>query len=146
MFKRTIFVCLLLALSISASADMKKGSVGSGGHKGYAFVTDNNGQATVTLIYDSPTADLDLVAAWIDSNGEPVIVGVDVSTMHNFAQIQFGLPANIQVILLVDSYRGASPFRVSIVSAGSESMIAVQAVEVEPVMLDRLAKKVKEIK
>lgn len=146
MYKRLVFTMLLLAISISVSAEMRKGSVGAGGHKGFGFIMDNNGTATVTLIYDSPTADLDLIAAIVDENNNPIIIGLDASTQRNFAQIQFGLVSGNRVVFLVDSYKGASPFRLFVSSAGSETVITVGLTEVDQSMEDRISRKAKEVK
>lgn len=113
---------LLVGFSTLTFADMKKGNVGGGGTKRYMFVANGTGQTQITLIFDNYGSDIDL-AAGIVVDGEPMFLAIDVSSSRNFAQIQFGVQPNLVVYVLVDSYRGGSPFHITI-NTGEEEIIS----------------------
>jgi hypothetical protein len=113
-----IFVALILFGS-TCFANMKKGSVGDGGQKTFVFSTSQDGPCSVTVIYDSNTADIDTGIGSVDS-GDAVCFGI--STQKNFDACTAGLPPG-DYFIGVSSFKGSSNFR-TVVNCGSDERIA----------------------
>jgi hypothetical protein len=127
--KLTLTIFIIIGLSTLAFADMVKGNVGGGGTKRYAFIASGSGQASITLIYDNKSSDLDLAAA-TSIQGQTFILGMDVSSQKNFARLEFGIVSSMVVAFIVDSYRGGSPYHVFVSYSEGESVRPVSAVEI----------------
>lgn len=118
-FVLSVAVLLSFLFASMSDAELKKGSVGAGGVKRFTFISDHTGQAQLTLIFDNSGSDIDL-AAGIVSNGQASLIGTDVSSMKNYAHVECGVVAGLPVVVLVDSYKGASPFRLFVTTATDE--------------------------
>jgi hypothetical protein len=120
-FLRSVFMMfvILILFGSTSFANMKKGSVGAGGQKNFVFSTGQDGPCSVTIIYDSTTADLDTGIGVADS-GDLVCLGI--STQKNFDACTAGLPPG-DYFIAVSSFKGSSNFR-TVVSCGSEENIA----------------------
>jgi hypothetical protein len=118
---RSFLMIAVLGMMVSTSfANMKKSSVGDGKQKSYLFSTTQDGPCTVSIIYDSNTADLD-TGIGDASSGDALCLGV--STQKNFDSCTTGLPPG-DFFLVVASYKGSSNFR-TVVNCGSQETITV---------------------
>jgi len=120
-FLSRVFVmfAILILFGSTSFANMKKGSVGAGGQKTFVFSTGQDGPCSVTVVYDSTTADLDTGIGSVDT-GDTLCLGI--STQKNFDACTAGLPPG-DFFIVVSSFKGSSNFR-TVVSCGSEENIA----------------------
>jgi hypothetical protein len=120
-FLSRVFVmfAVLILFGSTSFANMKKGSVGAGGQKTFVFSTGQDGPCSVTVIYDSTTADLDAGIGSVDT-GDALCFGI--STQKNFDACTAGLPPG-DYFLGVLSFKGSSNFR-TVVDCGSQENIA----------------------
>jgi hypothetical protein len=121
---------ILVLLAVSAHATtVIRGSVGGGGAKGYLFVPNGNGHVQITLMYDNVGSDLDLAVGFTDNNGDAVLVGSGTSTLKQFERCEAGVDPNIIYTVVVNSYRGASAFRLYVTTT-SEELVGIASTPV----------------
>lgn len=93
---------------------MIRGSVGNKGQKVYGpFDVVVGGTALVHMIYDNAGADLD-VAVGVNVAGQIQLMALSASEIRNFEQLQLGVAGTGEYYAVVSSFRGASPFRISL--------------------------------
>lgn len=108
-----------MLVGATSFANMKKGRVASKGDKTFGFSTSADGPCTVSVIYDSVSADLDTAIGAADT-GDLLCLGV--STQLNFDSCTAGLPPG-DYAFVVSSFQGSSAFR-AVVNCGSEEQIS----------------------
>ena len=113
-----VISALLILLGSPTFANMKKGSVGNGAQKTFVFSTTQDGPCSVTIIYDSNTADLD-TGIGSAASGDTVCLGI--STQNNSDACTAGLPPGDYFIGVI-SFKGSSNFR-TLVNCGSQETI-----------------------
>jgi hypothetical protein len=142
----TVFSLVLCMFVSMSEANMLKGSCPAGGHKSFGFIANTSGQVTITLIYDSKSADLDLIAG-TSIQGETVILGIAFGKEQNYERLEFSVAQGAVIAFLVDSYKGASPFRVYVSTGESETAFPVSAVEIKSdSVTERMLMEVKKIR
>jgi len=120
-FRRFIFMAAaMLLISSTSFANMKKGRVASEGIKYYAFTNASDGPCSVSMIYDSLSADLD-VGIGEPESGDLLCIGV--ASQKNYDACSAGLPP-LDYIVVVQSYKGASNFRVVVTCGDQQSLSA----------------------
>jgi hypothetical protein len=131
--------CLILVSSMSF-ANMKKGRVGGGGTKGFAFSTFSDGFCTISTIYDTASSYLGVALGL--PTGDLVCAGL--SSQNNFQSCSAGLPGGTYVFI-VTSIRGPSNFRVVVNCSDQQSVVAGRTssggTEIREIDLDANGKK-----
>lgn len=114
---------LLFSMALSAHATtVIRGSVGGGQSKNYAFQPNGIGHVQITLMYDNVSSDLDLAVGFIDNNGNSVLIGSGTSTLKNFERCEAGVDPSIQYYVVVNSYRGPSPYRLYVTTTSEDTV------------------------
>jgi len=119
---RSICLLVLIVMFISGTshANMKKGSIAAKATKFFAFTNTVDGPCVSSLIYDNTTADLDTGIIFPDT-GDLLCYGA--SSQKNFDSCTAGLPPN-QYEVFVNSYKGSSNFRLVVNCGGQETINA----------------------
>jgi hypothetical protein len=127
-----VFVAACFLVAEATEAAMVRGSVGSGGTKRYYYYPDASGHSQLHLIFDNKSSDLDLILGYTSSEGDAVIVGTGLSTAVNYERMESGVSSNITYTILVDSYRGPSPFRLVVTTSSYETAYPVTMIPARP--------------
>jgi hypothetical protein len=110
---------LLVTISVSEASMVK----GSAGKKTYSYIPDRSGHAHLSLIYDNRSADLDVAIGFVSTNGEAFLVGTGLATVSNYERVECGVSSSIVYGVVVNSYRGSSPFRLTVATSGDELLL-----------------------
>jgi hypothetical protein len=129
------FVLVVMLVSGTSHANMKKGSIGAGATKTFAFTNFVDGPCTASLVFDNVTADLDTGIIFPDTGD---VLCFSVSSQKNFDSCAVGLPPN-QYEVFVSSFKGSSNFRLVVncaeqetISAAGQKISGTELREVEP--------------
>ena len=120
LLQRSLLILVVLMLISSTSfANLKKGRIGSGGTKQFELTPPVDGVNLLTLIYDAAASDLDLAVGLDDGT----LIAASISP-ESFSEIlQVGLVGTQSFIVVVDSFEGPeTAFRVVASSAGQETL------------------------
>lgn len=145
-----ILICsvALLSLSVFADADVKRGTCPPNGRRSFSYIPNADGPSEVTMIYDSPNSDLDILVG-TDIEGDVILVCQGVSTLKQFERCVFGADDGRIYSIVVDSFRGGSPFRIYVGTNSNETVTvggtATSAVLVEEDSRNRIAEKMIEL-
>ncbi|MCI0415729.1 hypothetical protein L0222_23390 [bacterium] len=114
-----VFVVLML-ISSTSFANLKKARIGSGSVKVYEFTPFTDGVTSITVIYDKAATDLDLAVGLEDGT----LIAASISPDDHFETLHVGLVRDITYILVVESFEGpATSFRL-IVNNGEQGTIS----------------------
>lgn len=122
MFLR-ILICsvTLLSLSVFAEADVKRGTCPPNGRRSFSYIPNADGPSEVTMIFDNANSDLDILVG-TDVEGDTVLVCQGVSTLRQFERCVFGADDAAIYTIVVDSFRGGSPFRIYVGTNSNETV------------------------
>lgn len=104
-------VCCLFA--VFSEANVYKGSCPSGGAKAYTFTPDFTGTVLLTLIFESPSSDLDIRMAAPNSSGDLTYVAFSESELRQFESLQIGVLGGVKYTLYIFSSHGSSAYRLN---------------------------------
>lgn len=122
MFLR-ILICsmALLSLSVFADADVKRGTCPPNGRRSFSYIPNADGPSEVTMIFDAPNSDLDILVG-TEVEGDTILVCQGVSTLKQFERCVFGADDDAIYTIVVDSFRGGSPFRIYVGTNSNETV------------------------
>lgn len=122
MLLRILFCSVaLLSLSVFADADVRRGNCPPNGRRSFSYIPNADGPSEVTMIFDSPNSDLDILVG-TEIQGDTVLVCQGVSTLKQFERCVFGADDALIYTIVVDSFRGGSPFRIYVGTNSNETV------------------------
>jgi hypothetical protein len=149
MFVRILVITLtLMSFGVSAHAELRKGNVPGNGTRRFAYTPNADGGSQITLIFDNPNSDLDIIVGTV-VNGDTLLVCQGISTLRQFERCEFGAEDSATYTILIDSFRGGSPFRLYVGTMSDETLrVATSGVRSEKLVeedyLDRASLKMLE--